>query len=92
MWEVIVTETFSSEFRKHKKDGEFVRALDKKIERMKEDPSSVGGFLSGNLHGYKSTRILSKFRILFRVNESEHRVYLIAIDHRKFGYERFDVD
>lgn len=54
-----------------------------------ENPSSVGGYLSGRLHGYKSFRILKNYRTIFRISESENKVYLIAIDHRKNDYENF---
>lgn len=33
-WKVISTETFSKEFKKYKKNPEFVNALDKKIKRI----------------------------------------------------------
>ena len=91
-YEIVITDTFSKEFKKHKKDGEFVNALDKKIERVKEDPNNVGGFLSGKLHGYKSTRIVRKFRLIFKIAEQEKKVYLSAIDHRKSAYDDFGGD
>lgn len=89
-WEIIVTSTFSEEFKKHKKEGEFVNALDKKIQRLKEDPKNLGGFLAGKLHGYKSTRIIGKFRLIFKIISEENKVYLCAIDHRKFIYKDFE--
>jgi mRNA-degrading endonuclease RelE of RelBE toxin-antitoxin system len=88
-WEVISTDNFSREFKKHKKDGEFVKILDNKIKRLQEDPENVGGYLSGKLFGYKSTRIL---RLVFKIVIEKHEVHLMAIDHRKFDYERFDFD
>ena len=91
-YEIVITDTFSKEFKKHKRDGEFVNALDKKIERLKEDPNKVGGFLSGKLHGYKSTRIIGKFRLIFKIAENERKVYLSAIDHRKSVYDDFKGD
>ena len=91
-WDLKVTDIFSKEFKKHKKDGEFVRALGAKLERLKENPENVGGYLSDRLHGYKSTRIVGKYRLVFKIVREENAVYLTAIDHRKFGYERFDFD
>jgi hypothetical protein len=41
-WKVISTETFSKQFRKHRKDGEFVKALDNKIKRLGLDPENMG--------------------------------------------------
>lgn len=89
-WKVISTETFSKQFKKHKKDGEFVKILDNKIKRLKENPENVGGYLSGKLHGYKSTRILKKLRLVFKIVNEKQEVHLMAIDHRKFDYEGFD--
>ncbi|MBI2110288.1 type II toxin-antitoxin system mRNA interferase toxin, RelE/StbE family [Candidatus Woesearchaeota archaeon] len=91
-WEIKVTDTFSKEFKKHKKDGEFVKALEAKLDRLKENPENVGGYLSGRLHGYKSTRIVGKYRLVFKIVREDNSVKLMAIDHRKFDYERFGFD
>lgn len=87
-WKIISTERFQKEFKKHKKDQELLRALENKIQRLKKDPYSVGARLSGNLHGYKSTRIVKNFRLIFRIDNNQ--VILSAIDHRKFDYKGFD--
>lgn len=86
-YEIKVTEIFSKQFKKHTKDGEFVNALDKKIEKLKINPLEIGGFLSGELHGYKSTRIIWKFRLIFKIDDQKKVVYLSAIDHRKIVYK-----
>ena len=91
-WKVISTETFSRQFRKHEKNGEFVKILNNKIKRLQENPENVGGYLSGKLHDYKSTRILKKLRLVFKIIMEKQEVHLMAIDHRKFGYERFNFD
>ena len=49
-WKVIRTDRFSEEFRKFKKNKQFVEALDKKIRKFEEDPN-IGGYLAGRLHG-----------------------------------------
>lgn len=87
-WKVIRTDKFSREFKKFEEDKEFVDALDKKILRLQQEPS-IGGYLAGRLHGYKSVRLLRKFRIIFKISEEEGQIYLIAIDHRGHDYERF---
>ena len=87
-WKVIRTDRFSEEFRKFEKNKQFVEALDKKIRKFEEDPN-IGSYLAGRLHGYKSIRLLKNFRILFQIEESESKVYLVAIDHRKHDYENF---
>ena len=92
IWKVISTETFSKQFQKNKKNKEFVKILDNKIKRLQEDPENVGGYLSGKLHGYKSTRILRKLRLVFKIVREKQEVHLMAIDHRKFNYGRFDFD
>ena len=88
-WKVIRTETFSRMFKKYSKNKKFIKALDKKIQRLKEDPNSVGGYLSGKLHGYKSTRVIKKLRLIFKINEKESSVFLVGIDYRKFDYKNF---
>jgi len=88
-YKVINTKSFSQTFKRFKKNQEFINALDKKIQRLKEDPNNIGGYLSGELHGYKSTRIIGKYRLIFEIDEKNNKVYLLAIDHRKFGYKRF---
>ena len=89
LWKVIVTETFSKTFKKYNKREEFLNALDKKLQRIKQNPYGVGGNLSGKLKGYKSTRIIRKLRLIFKINEKEYSVFLIGIDHRKFDYKNF---
>ncbi len=89
LWSIVRTDSFSSIFKKYSRNQAFVDALDKKIQKLKENPVSVGGFLSGNLHGFKATRVIKKFRLIFKIDEIGRRVYLVAIDHRKFDYKRF---
>ena len=88
-WKTIATETFSREIKKYKKNNQFMGALEKKIQRIKKDPVNVGGRLAGRLHGYKSTRIIKKYRLVFLVDEVNSTVLLIGIDHRKFDYKNF---
>lgn len=88
-WKIITTKTFSREFKKYKKDGKFIDAFDKKIERLKKSPANIGGNLSGRLHGYKSTRIIRKLRLIFKVDEGSYSILLVGIDHRKFNYTNF---
>ena len=90
MWKVISTKTFSKQFKKCKKDSEFLKALDGKIKRLSENPEFIGGNLSGKLFGYKSTRILRKLRLIFKIDQDKKEVFLMAMDHRKFDYERFN--
>ena len=73
-WSLVRTDGFSSVFKKYGRDKAFVDALDKRIEKLRENPLSIGGFLSGDLHGFKATRIIKKFRLIFKIDEGERRV------------------
>ena len=91
-FKVIATDTFSKEFKKFKRDAEFIKNLDNKIKRLEKDPENVGGYLSGKLHGFKSTRIIKKYRLVFKIIKENYEVHLMGIDHRKFDYDRFNFD
>ena len=82
MWVVKNTDTFLKYIKKHKNNKELLDELDKKIKRLKEDPNVIGGMLSGSLHGYRSTRLTGKFRLIFKIDEEEQTVFLVALDHR----------
>jgi mRNA-degrading endonuclease RelE of RelBE toxin-antitoxin system len=86
-WEVKRTATFIESLRAIRKNKEALFELDKKIKRLQEDPLHLGGWLSGELHGKKSTRISRKYRLIFTPNETEKVVYLNWIDHRKSAYD-----
>ncbi|MDP2846235.1 MAG: hypothetical protein Q8N79_09245 [Candidatus Methanoperedens sp.] len=86
-WEVERTATFIESLRAIGKNKEALFELDKKIKRLQEDPLHLGGWLSGELHGKKSTRISRKYRLIFTLNETEKVVYLNWIDHRKSAYD-----
>ncbi len=78
IWTVIRTDRFSEEFKRFEKDKEFVDALDKKIKRLEEDPT-IGGFLAGKLHGYKSIRLVKNFRVLYRIDEDEKKFFWLRL-------------
>ncbi len=86
-WVVKRTDTFLDSLRDIRKNKEALVELDKKLKRLQEDPLHVGGWLSGELHGKKSTRISRKYRLIFTLNETENVVYLNWIDHRKTVYD-----
>ena len=85
-WIVKRTDPFLKYLKKHKNNHELLQELDKKIKRLKEDPKIIGGELSGNLSGHKSTRLSKKFRLLFSIDNENKIVYLEAIDHREDVY------
>ncbi|MAF35232.1 hypothetical protein CMO91_05290 [Candidatus Woesearchaeota archaeon] len=86
MWDVHRTDTFLQTLKEHKKNAALLAVLDKKILRLIKDPHAVGGELSGKLHGWRSTRLVRKYRLLFKIDETAHRVTLGAIDHRESAY------
>jgi mRNA-degrading endonuclease RelE of RelBE toxin-antitoxin system len=47
---------------------------------------NVGGWLSGELQGKKSTRIAKRYRLIFTPDEMQKVVYLNWIDHREHVY------
>ncbi len=86
-WVVKRTDTFLESLRAIQKNKEVLAELDKKLKRMQENPLHVGGWLSGELHGKKATRISRKYRLIFTPAETEKVVYLNWIDHRKTAYD-----
>lgn len=86
-WAVKRTDTFLESLKAIRKNKEALLELDKKIKRLQEDPLHLGGWLSGELHGKKSTRIANKYRLIFTPDEKEKVVYLNWIDHRKSAYD-----
>ena len=87
VWKIKRTDTFLETFAQVRSDKKIITELNKKIARLQEDPLSLGGWLSGSLHGKKSTRIAKRYRLVFRPDEREHVVFLIAIDHREHVYK-----
>ena len=85
-WVVKRTDTFLVSLKTIKKNKKALEELDKKVKRLQEGPSHVGGWLSGELHGKKSTRITKRYRLIFTPDETEKVVYLNWIDHRKHVY------
>jgi len=64
-----------------------IAELGKKLVRLSEDPMHVGGWLSGSLHGKKSTRLAKKYRLIFMPDEQEQTVYMVFIEHREHAYD-----
>ncbi|MFA5330859.1 MAG: type II toxin-antitoxin system RelE/ParE family toxin [Methanoregula sp.] len=87
VWTIKRTDTFLETFARVRSNKQLIKELGKKIQRLGEDPETVGGWLTGSLHGKKSTRIAKRYRLIFRPDEREHIVYLIAIDHRRRVYK-----
>lgn len=75
-WSVERTDSFIRSLKEHKRNAELLRALGNKFERLQHDPKAVGGKLSGELHTWRSTRLIRKFRLLFKIDETKQIVYL----------------
>ena len=85
-WIVKRTDTFLESLRTIKKNKKALKELDKKIKRLEEDPLHFGSWLSGALHGKKTTRFAKKYRLVFTPDTVEKVVYLNWIDHREHVY------
>lgn len=81
-WAVKRTDTFLKNLKKHKTSYELLKELDVKIKSLEQNPENIGGYLRGKLSGNKSTRLSSKFRLIFEVDTEKRIVYLKAIGHR----------
>ena len=86
-WIIRRTDTFLESFRRLRDNPKVISELARKIKRLQADPLPVGGWLSGSLHGKKSTRIAKQYRLIFLPDEREHIIYLILIDRRDHVYE-----
>ena len=86
-WVIKRTDTFLESFSMVRNNKKVVAELGKKLKRLSEDPLHVGGWLSGSLHGKKSTRIAKQYRLIFLPDESDQVVYLVLIDQREHVYD-----
>ena len=74
VWELKRTDTFLRNLREQKNNHQVLQELDDKLKRLREDPIAIGGELGGKLHGKKSTRIATKFRLIFQIDFDNHIV------------------
>jgi mRNA-degrading endonuclease RelE of RelBE toxin-antitoxin system len=86
-WAIKRTDTFLESFAQVRDNKKVIAELGKKLARLSEDPLHVGGWLSGSLHGKKSTRIAKQYRLIFLPDEREQVVYLVLIDRREHVYD-----
>jgi len=86
-WIIKRTDTFLESFAQVRDNKQVIAELRKKLERLSEDPLHIGGWLSGSLHGKKSTRLAKKYRLIFMPDERGQIVYLVLIDHREHAYD-----
>jgi mRNA interferase RelE/StbE len=62
-------------------------AVKSSVEKLRENPFS-GKFLEKELSGYLSIR-MKRFRIIYKIDENEHKVEIHYVGHRKDIYELF---
>lgn len=64
------------------------RRLDKCFDRLKADPRSGGSVkpLVGKLRGHYRYRV-GDYRVIYRIDESAHKVFVLKIAHRSKAYE-----
>ena len=81
------TQTFEKQIAKiKKKDKPLMEEAMKKVEKLREMPF-MGKPLEYRLAPYRSVRVRRKYRLVYRVNEEEKEVTLVAFGHRKEIYK-----
>ncbi|NJD78706.1 MAG: type II toxin-antitoxin system mRNA interferase toxin, RelE/StbE family [Candidatus Methanoperedens sp.] len=86
MYRVIYTNLFAKKIKKFKKDKELVADLKKKIEKLLSDPF-IGKPLEYPLANFRSIRIKGKYRLIYKLNENDKELVLVAFGHRKDIYQ-----
>jgi len=85
-WNLVYAQEFKDSLKTFAKDRELLTALDRKLERLREDPYSVGARLSGDLHDWHAARLVRTYRIFFKINDDGRVVTLGTIQHRRHAY------
>jgi len=86
-YRLIYTKTFEKTIEKiKKKDKALMQETAKKVEKLQEVPYT-GKLLKYRLAPYRSVRVKGKYRLVYKVNEEEKEVILVAFGHRKEIYK-----
>jgi len=81
------TQTFEKQIEKiKKKDKALMEEAMKKVEKLQQIPYT-GKPLEYRLAPYRSVRVKGKYRLVYRVDEEEKEVLLVAFGHRKEIYK-----
>ena len=81
------TQTFEKQIEKiKKKDKALMEQAMKKVEKLQQIPYT-GKPLEYRLAPYRSVRVKGKYRLVYRVDEEEKEVLLVAFGHRKEIYK-----
>lgn len=86
MYRVIYTHLFEKKIKKFKKDKGLVAELKKKIEKLLSDPF-LGKPLEYPLVNFRSIRVKGKYRLVYKFNENDKELVLVAFGHRKDIYK-----
>lgn len=86
-YDLIYTSTFRKQIERFKKkDNVLMEELRKKVEKLRDRPYS-GKSLKYRLSHHRSLRVKGKYRLVYKVDENESTVTLVAFGHRKEIYE-----
>ena len=81
------TQTFEKQIEKiKKKDKALMEEAMKKVEKLQQIPYT-GKPLEYRLAPYRSVGVKGKYRLVYRVDEEEKEVLLVAFGHRKEIYK-----
>jgi len=86
-YDLIYTSTFRKQIERFKKkDKVLMEELREKVEKLRDLPYS-GKPLKYRLSHHRSLRVKGKYRLVYKVDENESTVTLVAFGHRKEIYE-----
>ena len=72
-------------------DRRIQRLIVNRAQQLAEDPHALGTPLRDELRGLHSTRAVGqRYRIVFRIDEEQHRVVVVAVGIRREGH-RHDI-
>ena len=80
------TNLFEKRIKSLGKNKALLGELGKKIEKLQSDPF-FGKPLRYRLAGYRSLRVKGKYRLIYKINEAEKEVTLVAFGHRRAVYD-----
>ena len=86
-YDLIYTSTFRKQIERFKKkDKVLMEELRKKVGKLRDLPYS-GKPLKYRRSHHRSLRVKGKYRLVYKVDENESTVTLVAFGHRKEIYE-----
>jgi len=81
------TRTFEKQIEKlKKKDKALMEETAKRVAKLQEAPYT-GKALKYELDPYRSVRVKGKYRLVYKVNEEDGEIILVAFGHRKEIYK-----